>query len=277
MNNSRGYYVYVYIDPRNFEEFYYGKGKGRRRIAHLSDESDSQKVVRIKSIQREGLEPIIRTIAANLTESEAHLIETTLIWKLGRTLTNDAAGKYVSLFRPQQSFHREIPSFDYSNDIYFVNIGEGSHRSWDDCRAYGFISAGQGAQWKDQLGGLSLGDVVVAYLKRHGYVGVGSVAESAMRIEDFRYQGRSLRTLELSAPNPWQNSEDIENSEYLVRVNWRTTLNRENAKWQTKSGLYTTQLVKASLANQPRTIEFINEQFGVDLFDFADDQSTDSP
>jgi len=21
------YYVYVYIDPRNFEEFYYGKGK----------------------------------------------------------------------------------------------------------------------------------------------------------------------------------------------------------------------------------------------------------
>jgi hypothetical protein len=25
------YYVYVYIDPRNFEEFYYGKGRGNRK------------------------------------------------------------------------------------------------------------------------------------------------------------------------------------------------------------------------------------------------------
>jgi len=25
------YYVYVYIDPRNHEEFYYGKGKGSRK------------------------------------------------------------------------------------------------------------------------------------------------------------------------------------------------------------------------------------------------------
>jgi len=25
------YYVYVYIDPRNLEEFYYGKGQGARR------------------------------------------------------------------------------------------------------------------------------------------------------------------------------------------------------------------------------------------------------
>lgn len=29
------YYVYVYIDPRNYEEFYYGKGKGSRKNAHL--------------------------------------------------------------------------------------------------------------------------------------------------------------------------------------------------------------------------------------------------
>ena len=40
MNN---YYVYVYIDPRNLEEFHYGKGKGSRKDAHLEDVSDSQK------------------------------------------------------------------------------------------------------------------------------------------------------------------------------------------------------------------------------------------
>ena len=25
------YYVYVYIDPRNYEEFYFGKGRGSRK------------------------------------------------------------------------------------------------------------------------------------------------------------------------------------------------------------------------------------------------------
>lgn len=34
------YYVYVYIDPRNFEEFYYGKGKGLRKNAHLKKLKD---------------------------------------------------------------------------------------------------------------------------------------------------------------------------------------------------------------------------------------------
>ena len=44
------YYVYVYIDPRNYEEFYYGKGKGNRKEAHLKDGSDSEKAKRIKEI-----------------------------------------------------------------------------------------------------------------------------------------------------------------------------------------------------------------------------------
>ena len=42
------YYVYVYIDPRNFEEFYYGKGKGNRKEAHLKAKDDSEKTKIIK-------------------------------------------------------------------------------------------------------------------------------------------------------------------------------------------------------------------------------------
>ena len=34
------YYVYTYIDPRNLEEFYYGKGKGSRKSAHIFDVAD---------------------------------------------------------------------------------------------------------------------------------------------------------------------------------------------------------------------------------------------
>ena len=77
--NNSGYYVYVYIDPRNFEEFYYGKGKGKRKFAHLSDDSDNEKTKRIKAIQKIGLEPIIKVIANSLTEDQAFLIEKTLI------------------------------------------------------------------------------------------------------------------------------------------------------------------------------------------------------
>ncbi len=32
------YYVYVYIDPRNFEEFYFGKGRGSSPT--ITDELD---------------------------------------------------------------------------------------------------------------------------------------------------------------------------------------------------------------------------------------------
>jgi hypothetical protein len=49
----KDYYVYVYIDPRNYEEFYYGKGKGSRKDAHLNDTSDSAKAKRILDIKIE--------------------------------------------------------------------------------------------------------------------------------------------------------------------------------------------------------------------------------
>ena len=62
MSESSEYYVYVYIDPRNFEEFYYGKGIGGRRDSHLRDDSDSEKAIRIKEIHAVGQKPIIKVI-----------------------------------------------------------------------------------------------------------------------------------------------------------------------------------------------------------------------
>src|SRR5688500_13649392 len=105
MTESFDYYVYVYIDPRNYEEFYYGKGKGNRMYSHLDDNRDNEKVKRIQDIRQSGLEPIIKVIAANLTKEEAFLIETTLIWKLGRMLTNIVAGQFSEKFRPHNTLH----------------------------------------------------------------------------------------------------------------------------------------------------------------------------
>ena len=98
-------YVYVYIDPRNNEEFYYGKGQGSRKDAHLTDASDSAKANRIQAIRKEGLEPTIRVIARGLTEDEALLIEKTLLWKLGRLTTNVASGHFAEKFRPADTLH----------------------------------------------------------------------------------------------------------------------------------------------------------------------------
>lgn len=102
------YYVYVYIDPRNYEEFYYGKGKGNRKEAHLGDNSDSEKAKRIKEILDEGLKPIIKVVARGLTENEALLIEKTLIWRLGKTLANISSGHFADKFRPHNTFHLNL-------------------------------------------------------------------------------------------------------------------------------------------------------------------------
>ena len=65
---SNDYYVYMYIDPRNNEEFYYGKGKGRRKFSHLKGKSDTEKNKRIKAIKKAGEEPIIKVIGEIITK-----------------------------------------------------------------------------------------------------------------------------------------------------------------------------------------------------------------
>jgi len=259
------YYVYVYIDPRNFEEFYYGKGKGSRKNAHVHDSSDSEKAKRIKVIQQEGLTPIIRVIASDLTEQEALLIETTLIWKLGKFTTNIAPGHFSGKFRRHNTYHIKLSGFDFQNGAYYYNVGEGPHRNWDDYVRYGFISAGQGEQWRNAILGFQKGDVIVAYLKRRGFVGVGRILQPARRIKDVEINGSRLLDLDLKCKNMGENADDPLKSEYVALVEWVKAFPRKEAKWKPKSGLYTTTHVRASLDKQPKTIAFVKREFGVDI------------
>ena len=114
MTESTKSYVYVYVDPRNYEEFYYGKGTKDRKLAHLDgNNEDNRKDRRIKAIEKAGLKPIIKVIASGLNDHDAHLIETTLIWKLGRTLDNSAAGHFAQKFRPHNTMHLDLKDFDF--------------------------------------------------------------------------------------------------------------------------------------------------------------------
>jgi hypothetical protein len=259
------YYVYTYIDPRNFEEFYYGKGRGSRKESHLEDVSDSEKVKRIQAIKNDGQEPIIRVIAARLTEDEAHLIEATLIWSLGRFTTNLVGGRYEGRFRPHNTYHLSLSGFDYEQALYYYNIGEGPHRNWDDYAKYGFISAGQGPRWRDAICAFQTGDVIAAYLRSRGYVGIGRIAKAAQRIRDVEIAGSRLLDLPLSCGNMGENAGDPEKSEYVALVDWVRKVSRNDAKFERNAGLFTTTHVRASLDRQPRTVAFLDEAFGVSL------------
>jgi hypothetical protein len=269
------YYVYVYIDPRSYEEFYYGKGCRSRKTAHLNDSSDTAKALRIRDIRAVGLKPIIKVVAKGLSESEALLVEKTLIWKLGRTLTNKSSGHFADKFRPHHTLHRELPGFDFANDIYYVNVGECEKRTWADCKKHGFLSAGGGASWRDQICRLVPGDAVAAYQKGKGYVGLGLVVESAIQASRFKVKGRPLSTYSLSAPRMFAHPENPEKCEWVARVKWARAVDLADARFKRRSGLFTSQLVRASLSRQTKTLEFLEQSFGISLAKIL--SSTSSP
>ena len=99
-----GYYVYRLIDPRNYETFYVGKGKGNRVFAHVKgtlkftdamlkegDDEYSAKMHLIKEILDEGKEVLYIIHRWGLKEKEALLVESALIDCYPR-LTNQISG-----------------------------------------------------------------------------------------------------------------------------------------------------------------------------------------
>ncbi|MYA28819.1 MAG: GIY-YIG nuclease family protein [Nitrospira sp. SB0672_bin_25] len=256
------FYVYVYIDPRNFEEFYIGKGKGTRKDSHLSDLSGSSKSRRIRAILKTGLKPTIRVIARNLSEYDAFLVEKTLLWKLGDRLSNVASGHYARKFRPHNTFHRDLLGFDYQPGVYYYNVGEGptsQNRNWDDFRTLGFISAGSKNPWLRAIRQFKSGDIVAAYLKGHGFVGIGRVTDSARPATEVVIKGKRLLDHRLRGHNM--------HSDYVAQVKWIAAVPRDQAKWERKAGLFTTQLVRASLDKQPKTKAFLEAMFSISFDD----------
>ena len=253
---KNNYYVYVYIDPRNNEEFYYGKGKGSRKEAHLFDQSDSEKTKRILAIKKAGQQPIIRVIASSLTEEEALLIEKTLLWKLGKWTTNISSGHFSDKFRPHNTLHLELPGFDYQNGLYYYNVDEQHGRNWDDYCEFNFISAGGGPRWRDAIRQFKVGDVFVAYLIKRGFVGVGRIREEAKMVRDVIIDGKRLADLKLSSRSILDDANDAKYAEYASLVEWIKTVPRAKAKWRSKQKLFTAQHVRASLENQKRNNRF---------------------
>jgi hypothetical protein len=89
-----GHYVYLYVDPRNEQPFYVGKGQGERALSHLSEAAESRKCARIAELRAEGKEPRIDILAHGLRDEEtAFRIEAAIIDLFGLdALTNEVRG-----------------------------------------------------------------------------------------------------------------------------------------------------------------------------------------
>ena len=88
------HYVYIYIDPRNNEIFYVGKGKNNRVFSHPNDTTENDKTKRIQELKNANLEPIIEILIHGINTDEAvQRIETSIIDLIGiKNLTNIQRG-----------------------------------------------------------------------------------------------------------------------------------------------------------------------------------------
>jgi len=144
-------------------------------------------------------------------------------------------------------------------DFYVVLGG----RDWDDCRRFGFISAGGGRYYSKPLEQLHPGARVFAYMPGQADVGIGQVTEPVRPVTEFQVEVDGERKSILEAPfsdaHLERDKDDPERCEYLVRVDWLATRPLEEAVWDT--GLFANQMTVCKLRDQA-TIDFVLRHLG---------------
>jgi hypothetical protein len=133
----------------------------------------------------------------------------------------------------------------------------GGSRSWEDCRRFGFISAGHGRTYSRQLEKLMPGDAIYAYAPGHGYVGFGRVISPAQMARDVQLADGPLLTHELQGTFLRMDTDDPEQSEYVVRIDWSGTLRREEAVLK---GISSSRNVVCALRN-PSALRLLRQRF----------------
>lgn len=143
---------------------------------------------------------------------------------------------------------------------WFVNVGEGPHRNWDDNLQYGYIGAGQGESYSRPLQRLKVGDKIFAYMKGIGYVGYGEITKESVPISAFIVYNDSKPLLEhsLRAQHAAENKDLPEKSEWAVGVKWLKTFQRKEAK--TFRGIFANQNIVCKLRDT-KTLEFLQSEF----------------
>jgi hypothetical protein len=144
---------------------------------------------------------------------------------------------------------------------WFVNVGEGPHRTWEDNVKFGFVSAGQARKYSVAMHRLSVGDKIYAYMAGFGYVGFGEITKPAVMIRDFVVPETNIHLLSagLIAERPNENSDNEDRSEWVVGVRWIKTVPKAKAK--TFAGVFANQNIVCKLT-QEQTLKFVKTELG---------------
>jgi hypothetical protein len=179
---------------------------------------------------------------------------------LARTWLSAPANADVAAAKPGKAKTRE----PWNGQDFYVTCGEGPHRNWDDEIRYGYISSGGGKKYTSPLNQLFVGCRVFVYIPGTGYVGVGTVTETAQPVTEFTVDvdGKSTPLLDapLKAPSLTEYTKP-DNMEYAVRVEWIRTLPRDQAIKE--KGLFANQNSACKLRNS-FTLERLTERFALD-------------
>lgn len=158
------------------------------------------------------------------------------------------AAEYQVSIREEAASRREVARQRGEDTGYwFMNTGEGdgNGRSWEDCRRYGFLSAGGGPTWQAYAKALQTGDKVFAYLSGHGYVGLGEVTSTAVPFADFIPAGQSKRLVELPLnATPRKGWDDPDHCDWCVSIRWLHSVDREGAVLRHRARRSTFQAIR---------------------------------
>jgi len=141
---------------------------------------------------------------------------------------------------------------------YFVNVGEGKHRHWDDCRKYNFFCAGCGERFANLMKTIPPGSEVYLYLSQYGYVAKGRTTSTAKPMDQFQINGTPLAQLPLIAPDAREHLGNQEMCEWIVEVEWDVSLDRNEAI--RKKGLFV-HVATSCRIKDPITIQYLRKAF----------------
>lgn len=145
-DQEKRYYVYVYMDPRKpktylaenyafpYEPFYIGKGTGKRMYSHFIEASknikNSYKLNKIRSILKDGYEPLIYRFTDLIKEEDAYYIENCVLISLKgyEILTNIKDGFNIDYKFINRELYRKIMS-DVGKESYKKNPNRGKEHS----------------------------------------------------------------------------------------------------------------------------------------------------
>ncbi len=158
-------------------------------------------------------------------------------------------------------------------EIFFANCGHGETRKLQDCAKLGFISAGQGREdgrvpdyFGKQIRTLIIGDIVVVYRSKIGFVGIARVVSSYMDINNAVLNGLKVTNETFSEGTKMYNDRHSDYREWLVALNWLTKVHLDDTP---KSGALYGEVklrnVVCTLDNQEEVKNNLEAYFKVDF------------